>query len=174
MLKEFKGHTGPISDFHLLENDDRMISSSGDGTLRIWNLISTFWVKIINPLSLNKSEENLINVSIISWHMYPDQEDKEMKSWCLIWYEGSNISLLINTKTNTLINSYHNDKQNTTYLDSYFDEEGKYVINLCSDNCLYVFDTKSGKLVAMIDYSDKNGQQYWNSTIFCKLIGLQY
>lgn len=41
LLKEFKGHTGEITEFHLMEDQDRMISASGDGTLRIWNLVST-------------------------------------------------------------------------------------------------------------------------------------
>lgn len=41
LLKEFNGHSGSISDFHLMEEDDRMVTASGDGTMRIWNLIST-------------------------------------------------------------------------------------------------------------------------------------
>lgn len=77
LLKEFKGHSGPVLDFQMLESDDRMISASGDGTLRVWNLISTACVKIINPLTINKKEEDLMEVSIVSCQMYPDQNDKE-------------------------------------------------------------------------------------------------
>ena len=41
LLKEFKGHSSYISEFHIMEDDNRMISASGDGTLRVWNLKST-------------------------------------------------------------------------------------------------------------------------------------
>ena len=79
--------------------------------------------------------------------------------------------MLINIKTNSLISSYYNDKQNTTYINSYFDEDGKYVMNLCSDNYLYVFETKSAKLIAMIEYT---GSKETHKNIFTKLINLQY
>jgi len=78
-MKEYKGHSGPISNFHLMEDDDRMLTASGDGTMRVWNLASTVCVKIINPLTLNKNEEELLDVSIINIQRYPDQSDKERK-----------------------------------------------------------------------------------------------
>jgi WD40 repeat-containing protein SMU1 len=84
LLKEFKGHSGPVSEFHLMEDQDRMISASGDGTLRIWNLVSTACVKIINPLSLNKKEEDLMDVAIMNIQRYPNLKDKECKHWCLV------------------------------------------------------------------------------------------
>lgn len=99
-----------------MEDQDRMISASSDGTLRIWNLASTSCVKIINPLSLNKKEEDLMDVAIMNIQRYPNLKDKESKHWCLVCHEGSNVALMINIKTNTLINSYYNDKQNTSYL----------------------------------------------------------
>lgn len=62
-----------------MEDDDRMLTASGDGTMRVWNLASTVCVKIINPLTLNKNEEELLDVSIINIQRYPDQSDKERK-----------------------------------------------------------------------------------------------
>ena len=170
LLKEFQGHSGQITDFHLMENQDRMISASGDGTLRIWNIISTSWVKIINPLSLDKNEENLIDVKISSFEKYPETKDKEKRNWVLVCHEDSNVALLINIKTNALINSFYNDKPNTSYLYAIFDEGGSYVICPCSDNYLYVFDTATSKMISMMGLpgvdKDKN--------LFSKLLKLNY
>jgi WD40 repeat protein len=170
LLKEYKGHSGPITDFQLIEDEDRMISASGDGTLRIWNLISTTCVKIINPLTLNKGEEGLMDVSIVSLQMYPNQQDKERRHWCLVCHEGSNIALLINIKTNALVNSFYNDKLKTSFTYAIFDEEGKYVLCPCSDNYMYAFDSKSAKMVSMVELPpSKQGQN-----LFTRLLRLEY
>jgi len=152
LMKEYKGHSGPISNFHLMEDDDRMLTASGDGTMRVWNLASTVCVKIINPLTLNKNEEELLDVSIINIQRYPDQSDKERKHWWLVCHEGSNVSLLINIKTNALVNSYFNDKPGTSYLYCTFDENGKYIMCPCTDDHLYIFDTKTAKLISMLEF----------------------
>ncbi|CAI2365889.1 unnamed protein product [Moneuplotes crassus] len=150
LLKEYKGHSGQITEFHLMEDQDRMISASGDGTLRIWNLISTSCVKIINPLSLDKNESNLLEVAVINFERYPDLSNKQRKNWGLVCLDNSNMSFLIDIKTSVLVTSFYNDKPNTSYLYSTFDEDGKYVICPCSDGYLYVFDTPTGKMISMM------------------------
>ena len=118
----------------------------------------------------NKDETELLDVSILNIQRYPDNKDKERKHWCLVCHEGSNIALLINIKTNVVINSFNNDKPDTSYLFTMFDEGGNYVICPCSDNYLYVFDTRTAKMIAMTDIP----KTIKENCLFMKLIRLNF
>jgi WD40 repeat protein len=38
MLRELKGHTGPVYSVALSSDESKLVSSSGDGTVRVWSL----------------------------------------------------------------------------------------------------------------------------------------
>lgn len=66
-------------------------------------------------------------MGIINCQMYPDDNDKERRNWCVVCHDGTNIALLIDIKNNKLVNSFYNDKPKTTYTFAVFDDDGRYV-----------------------------------------------
>ncbi len=136
LLREFSGHGSYISDIILLDDESTLMSSSSDGTIKIWDARA-------GNLRLSFSPGNSPSeISINNVVQCPDKEGKERFLVC-----NRSPILSIIDRNGKVLQRFNSEKPTQgDFVAAIYSQDGKWVYAAAQDLNFYVFSAESGLL----------------------------
>ena len=138
LLREFPGHSSYVTDILLLDQETTLMSSSSDGTIKLWDTKSGILRQSFMPGGIQKE------VSVNSVIKSPGEE--ELFAVC----NRSPVIYIINRKGEAVIKLNTEKPKQGEFVAVAYSEDGRWIYAAAQDLNLYVFDAKSGELCSTL------------------------
>lgn len=137
MIKEFRGHSSFVNCAVFSSNNQRVMSGSSDGTIKIWNPKTSECLQTITPMPVMS---NNMGCAVQQMQRLPYASDQylvctQSNTLCTIDLNGSIGQV-----------KYKLDSSDTEIIYACISPTGKYVYACGADNKIYSFNAKSGAL----------------------------
>lgn len=140
-LKEFSGHNGAVTDMILSRDGNKLLSSSRDGMIKLWDFKSTECLLVFKPPNEKPGQD--CDVFQLIAFPYADKEGTPENFMVC----SKNESMHLMNMNGQVVRAYKNEKKGVTFESACLSSQGSFLYGLTDQGYISCFDTTTGKLV---------------------------
>ena len=134
LVRQFEAHVGPVQDLEVTHDSTRLLSASGDGKVRVWDLKTG---RVLETLTGHRVEREIpLDISPDDRHVVSGDGTGHLRWWDMSTGERFREIL-----------AHHNDDSNHGIFDVEYSRDGSRVLSSGKDSLAKLWDAHSGELL---------------------------